>query len=342
MINSKITVFDIGIFYAEANTTMIVGLLAMVLNLIVGVAFIKGKRLNTPASLFLANLTVTDLVCALSLILDSITNYILLKMPMNTQYVDSLCKFSNFLCGLSYITLSASLSGLSTERYNVIVRTKSKGFQIRTAKIMVGLIWIYGAVVATPLVFVFGINVIIEDKVTNYSRCVLLPENSTFNTIYYSAGFIGLFLLPFMSMLYAYYKIAMRIYSNKRPGESAIRVMTTREKSKRRQIIILFFMSMAFMLSSLPYFVLLLIVPIYSLDGINIYHESRIFWIMYVTAKLLYTCSCLYDPILYNFIRLNFRKSFKDTFNPCSPKPKAQIHPTGSSKVGTTEIVGFK
>ena len=260
--NDNTPIIDIKIFTAEAIATALISAIAIILNLIVAAAFFKGKELRTPASLFLANLTLTDLICSLSLMIEAVLNFILLQLPLEVNSLNGICKFSNYLSGLSYIALSATLSGLSIERYNVIVRTKSRGINLNKAKLLIIIIWIYGVVTAIPLGFTVGTTFILHTNGKNYSRCVLLYEHSTFNAVFYIIGFFALFLVPFLSILFAYYKIALRIYHNKRPGQSAVRVVTAREKRKRQQVVVLFTMTVTFMLSSLPYIGLLVIVAL--------------------------------------------------------------------------------
>ncbi|XP_039614341.1 coagulation factor II (thrombin) receptor-like 1, tandem duplicate 2 [Polypterus senegalus] len=258
--------------------------------------FIFRAKKRHPASIYMANLALADLLFAV---------WIPLKIAYhingnNWIYGEGLCRvlvsffYSNMYCSILFMTC------LSVQRYWVIVNPMSH--QRKNTSIAIGIsisIWLLIALSTIPL---FIQKQTIHLSQLNITTChdVLEEEDMTLNMFgYFVSMAIGAFFFPAILTIVAYVLMILTLTGSMKDEN----IGKKRKKAIRLIIIVLVMYLVCFAPSNL-----LLIIHYAQIQSSN----DRLY-AFYITALCLSSLNSCIDPFVYYFVSEDFRENVKNT-----------------------------
>ncbi|GLV41044.1 Tachykinin-like receptor at 99D [Carabus blaptoides fortunei] len=281
-------------------------------NLIVIWIVLAHKRMRTVTNYFLLNLSIAD---AMVSTLNVIFNYIYMlnsHWPFGTLY----CKISQFIAILSICASVFTLMAISIDRYMAIINPLQPRMGRRTTLCIAVGTWFLGSLLSCPTLLYF--TTYTQTFSTGESRVICYTEwpdgPTTFSTQEYVYNVIFLiitYLLPIISMTYAYARIGLELWGSQSIGECTQRQMEN-IKSKRRVVKMMIVVVVIFAVCWLP-FHLYFIFTSYFPDITNSPYIQESYLAIYWLAM----SNSMYNPIIYCWMNAKFRRGFKQFFSWC-------------------------
>lgn len=278
-------------------------------NLVLIVAIINKKsRRRKRVNVFIVNLAVADLTVA------CITMTTELLEAMFKQWVLGavLCKL---LLYFQVVTLSSTtflLTGMSIDRYQILVRPLKSLRQRPKIKSKVVIAWVMAFVVSLPQVLIF-VQTEVHDKTTQktYYYCKSAGYTAEWQRkFYFTFQTFYILLLPAGIMLFCYTEIAMAIW--KRGGKdehasisayvdnSGSTRMSIKSNvisaSKRKVVFMTLSVILAYLMCLTPYFIICLI-RIFSHYSLDLKYQLTI-------SQTIFMLHSALNPILYGLFTL--------------------------------------
>ncbi|XP_051785481.1 coagulation factor II (thrombin) receptor-like 1, tandem duplicate 2 isoform X2 [Erpetoichthys calabaricus] len=258
--------------------------------------FIFRAKKRHPASIYMANLALADLLFAI---------WIPLKIAYhingnNWIYGEGLCRvlvsffYSNMYCSILFMTC------LSVQRYWVIVNPMSH--QRKNTSVAIGIsisIWLLIVLSTIPL---FMQKQTIHLAQLNITTChdVLEEEDMTLNMFgYFLSMAIGAFFFPAILTIVAYVLMILTLTGSMKDDN----IGKKRKKAIRLIIIVLVMYLVCFTPSNI------LLVIHYA----QIRSNNDALYAVYITALCLSSLNSCIDPFVYYFVSQEFRDNVKNT-----------------------------
>lgn len=258
-------------------------------------------------------------------------------------------QFGNLACKTTLYVLTATafikiwlMTLISVDRYLRIVHTHNRYMGRRLSVILTVIAWVLPAATVAGMVYPNSESKVVRDDVTICTVAFEFHPTIRSSLIYFSTIFLVEFFLPATIMILCYILIMRKIkqssaalrkhaVSNQK-GLNTLRASERGLRSnsrRRRTTVILITIVGLFLLSWLPYFVLLAGI---TLDQILETFQLSSSWIVgQICLLLLFT---LIEPFLYSFTTAKVRKELKHTLKSIRPfKPKT----TGISVVSSMD-----
>ena len=296
----------------------IIGNVVLILMLI----YKKSRRIKR-VNVFIMNLAVADLAVAFI----TMTTEILFAAFREWVLGALLCKITVYLQVVTLSSTTFLLTGMSIDRYQVIVRPLRSLAQRPNIKKKVIVAWIMAFAFAIPQVFIF-----VQEESYNEEKGVYIKQcrsggysaqwqrkfYNTFMTCY-------ILLLPSGIMCYCYSKIAMAIWNRGRQERCGLKHTinqsstsprmsvrkSTISSSRRKVVFMTLSVIMAYIVCLTPYNIISLI-RIYSNYTVPLKEELAV-------SKTIFMLHSALNPILYGLFSLRkdhvstFLSSFRDT-----------------------------
>ena len=320
----------------------ILGSLALAGNLTVLLVVFMNKSMRTTINVLLFNLSLSDVL------------YILLSVPgyLSTEICNQrwmLGLVMAIICqGFAILTAAASvftLIGIAFERYFAIVhplKSRTRNTKNRTIILAIGAIWLCSAAFAAP--FAIATKTVAFPLPVEENGQITVQDITFLNTdmdigkfkIYYTSIFIGLHVVPFVSLGIMYTTIAWKLWHPDKQlsdqfdsagGKETASHMS--ERNRRKTTIMVIAVLLAFFVCFFPF---------------HIYFISEIFKDDYeyestTETSVLRVCLILnaaINPVIYNLLSENFRSGFRKIFGSCW----CIKHEVNASSVDTIQAVG--
>ncbi|XP_067312878.1 neuropeptide Y receptor Y7 [Pseudorasbora parva] len=270
----------------------------------------------------------------------TVTNYFIANLALADLMVDTLClpftlvytlldewKFGAVMChmvpysqALSVHVSVLTLTVIAVERYRCIVFHLGQRIKRCTSFLIIGLTWLFGAVLAGPLA-IFREYRYEEIPYIDLRIAVCSEKWPSGTTVIYSLSMLLLqYVIPLAIISYAYVCIWMKLRNHISPcsrSESMARIARRKKTTKMLALVVA-----VFAVCWLPFHVFQLAS---DLDLVLKFKEYKL---IYTLFHIVAMCSTFVNPLLYGWMNQNYRNGFLMFFR-CEHKPDA-IYPDGS------------
>ncbi|KAG7254632.1 hypothetical protein CRUP_012386 [Coryphaenoides rupestris] len=240
----------------------------------------KRSGAQTATDVFIGSLAVSDLLITFFCV-----PFTLLQ-NISSEWLGGVlvCKTVPFVQTTAIVTGILTMTCIAIERYQGIVYPlKRRQYMSRRAYKKLGIVWIASVMVGSPMLFVQQLQVKYDFLYDHYHVCCQesWPSRAQ-RQAYATFMMVALFLLPLLSMLLLYSRIAVELWLRKRVGDSSV-LSTMNQREKK-------------------------------------YAEATLNTVMAV-AQAVGFFNSFNNPIVYAFMNENFKKSCLSTLSHCLRKP---------------------
>ncbi|NP_001127748.1 tachykinin-like peptides receptor 86C [Bombyx mandarina] len=291
--NSWICVFSIMLIIAVGGNAIVIWIV------------IAHKRMRTVTNYFLVNLSLADLMMSA---LNCLFNFIYM---LHSDWVFGLqyCKISNFIANVTVAASVFTLTGISFDRFQAIVRPMRPRMSKTCSLIAIGGIWLGGMVLATPYLL-YSTTKEYKSRVGVKTACLLvwpdgMPDVSKMDFVYQIAFFIVTYAVPMVGMSFFYTAMGRELWGSRTIGELTQRQLDS-IKSKRKVVKMFILVIVIFGICWFPYHGYF----IYThLDSSILY--SRYVQHVYLGFYWLAMSNAMVNPIIYYWMNAKFRSYFR-------------------------------
>ncbi|XP_068743562.1 neuropeptide FF receptor 2-like [Montipora capricornis] len=281
----------------QASSLIVIMLVAITANTMNIIVVYRNSNMQTPRYMFIMNLAVGDLGVTLLSMPFSLVTCIARKWIMS----DSLCKLHGFLGSFFFCVSIFTLTIMSIEQYQALVRPLSRSITIKRAWYMIASMWIISAMLSMGPLLGWGH---FDYNSTTLSCGVAYPV-STFDRLYLLILVLLAYVIPLLSMAYAYMRIlfAVRKHTDRisRYTTGGLEVM----RLQRRITYTLLLVLLVFLLCWLPFVCLIVLAT----------RNTRVTDIPYGLGVAAYWCGFFnssVNPIIFVIRNDRFREGYRD------------------------------
>ncbi|XP_062411070.1 coagulation factor II (thrombin) receptor-like 1, tandem duplicate 2 [Sardina pilchardus] len=263
--------------------------------------FLFRTKKKHPASIYMANLALSDLLFVI---------WIPLKIAYhfngnNWIYGEGLCKvligffYGNMYCSILFIAC------LSVQRYWVVAHPFSQVKKNNRVAILISLfIWFFIWTSTTPL-YLYQQTVKLNDpEITTCHDVSSINPNKVFESIQYSYYYfmtmaVVVFLLPTVVIIVAYFMLLRAVGNSMTEGNAG--------KNRRKAVVLIITVLAVFLVSFIPSNIMLVVH--YSLLSNGIENNAYGF---YITTLCMASFNSCLDPFIYYYVSEDFRAHVKN------------------------------
>lgn len=295
---------------SKASICIFVLIVSLIENITVLVILKKnpGRGVSSANGLFIANMSVADVLFALQNIPHSY-NYIVLggRWIVHGNVGVVLCKIDIFLSLIAMVTGNLTILAIATYRLFAVYCPLKKIITRRMCLFTIFLTWLIPTLFAFPMLFYADL---MGDK--DFIICSLTDVQVL--QIWY-AVLAGIFATTLVAMLALYTAIGVKLWRRKFPadiiGDAKQRALLRRGKRNRDILKMLITLIVAFYVCSLPTIILQLSLAFGFYEVLQVNHGRFI-------AVLMLFLNGVINPMIY----FKFIKRFRDVFKGALPKCK--------------------
>ena len=224
----------------------VVMVLAIIGNILVILVVIKNRGMRTRTNMFLCNLALADLACAVFDMPIAITTMATGAWMFN----NAICQLNGFLTPLFLVASIHTLMYMSIHKYLSIKKPFSQGLRRRWIYTMISCAWFWAVV--QGYVTVHGLNYVSYKPYT--AQCGPTYPHDFHTYIHFGMTMITCFIIPLAIMMFCY----ANVFNEMRAHSKRMENNTTLEKDaillqQRRITCTLFLVLLLFTVSWLPY-----------------------------------------------------------------------------------------
>ncbi|XP_050343422.1 tachykinin-like peptides receptor 86C [Nymphalis io] len=263
------------------------------------------RRMRTVTNYFLVNLSFADLMMAS---LNCLFNFIYM---LHSDWVFGVryCQLSNFIANVTVAASVFTLTGISFDRYQAIVRPMRPRMSKTCSLIMIAGIWVSGMLLAIPCLL-YSTTKEYRSKGILKTACLLswpdgLPDVSYMDFIYQVLFFVVTYAVPMLGMTFFYSAMGRVLWGSRSIGE-----LTQRQadsiRSKRKVVKMFILVIVIFGICWLPYHTYF----IYTHFNPSILYMKYIQHV-YLGFYWLAMANAMVNPIIYYWMNAKFRSYFR-------------------------------
>ncbi|XP_045484854.1 tachykinin-like peptides receptor 86C [Pieris rapae] len=263
------------------------------------------RRMRTVTNYFLVNLSFADLMMSL---LNCLFNFIYM---LHSDWIFGVryCKLSNFIANVTVAASVFTLTGISFDRYQAIVRPMRPRMSKTCSLIMIAGIWISGMLLAIPCLL-YSTTKEYRSKGTLRTACLLswpdgLPDVSYMDFMYQVLFFIVTYAVPMMGMTFFYSAMGRVLWGSRSIGELTQRQLDS-IRSKRKVVKMFILVIVIFGLCWLPYHSYFIFTHFYPSVLYMKYIQH-----VYLGFYWLAMANAMVNPIIYYWMNAKFRSYFR-------------------------------
>uniref|UniRef100_A0A2Y9D3Q2 G-protein coupled receptors family 1 profile domain-containing protein n=1 Tax=Anopheles quadriannulatus TaxID=34691 RepID=A0A2Y9D3Q2_ANOQN len=291
---------------------------ATVGNLIVVWIVLSHKRMRTVTNYFLVNLSIADAMVSTLNVTFNYTYMLYLDWPFGTMY----CKISQFVAILSICASVFTLMAIAIDRYVAIMNPLKPRMGKKATLCVAASIWIVGTIISCPSLLFFT-TYPMKDHILCYAEWPDGPSNHSRQEYVYNIVFMLLtYFLPIGSMTYTYARVGLELWGSKSIGECTQRQLDN-IKSKRRVVKMMMIVVIIFAVCWLPFQIYFILTSYYPELTKKPYIQE-----VYLAIYWLAMSNSMYNPIIYCWMNLRFRRGFQQFFRCC---PFVRVTPDSAS-----------
>ena len=291
-------------------------------NILIGIIVYKEKALRTPINILIVNMAISDL-------LFSIIHFPALSVRLNTasHWLPSgplglaLCRLRYFAIDVSIVVSVQSLVLIAVDRFVAVVfPLRPSQISSKQCRLFILVIWIVAMAVSCPNLTTWKFVENPEGLVCQRKWNEKFRESSSFN-IYALVAIIVFMYVPLVLIAILYFSIAVRIKSQKIPGEPSVNARKQRLKRERSVVKMSVAIVFAFAVCWLPFSIVLLLF-LFSSDSAMM--SSCAFQYSTHIAFFLATSYCAVNPCVCFIFSGNYRQGLKNLLGCFSTNRAAQ------------------
>nr|CAD27763.1 putative tachykinin receptor [Anopheles gambiae] len=281
---------------------------ATVGNLIVVWIVLSHKRMRTVTNYFLG----ADAMVSTLNVTFNYTYMLYLDWPFGTMY----CKISQFVAILSICASVFTLMAIAIDMNPLKPRMGKKATLCVAASI-----WIVGTIISCPSLLFFT-TYPMKDHILCYAEWPDGPSNHSRQEYYNIVFMLLTYFLPIGSMTYTYARVGLELWGSKSIGECTQRQLDN-IKSKRRVVKMMMIVVIIFAVCWLPFQIYFILTSYYPELTKKPYIQE-----VYLAIYWLAMSNSMYNPIIYCWMNLRFRRGFQQFFRCC---PFVRVTPDSAS-----------
>ncbi|KAJ3607791.1 hypothetical protein NHX12_024842 [Muraenolepis orangiensis] len=300
----------------------VIFVLALVGNSLVVYTVVKKRLAQTATNIFICSLAVSDLLITFFCV-----PFTLLQ-NISSEWLGGVlvCKTLPFVQTTAIVTGILTMTCIAFERYQGIVyplKMRRQYTSMRAYK-MLGTVWIVSVVVGSPMLFVQQLEVKYDFLYDHSHVCCQeawpsLAQRQVYTTFIMAA----LFLLPLLTMLFLYSRIAVELWLCKRVGDSSVlSTMNQREvgkisRKKKRAVKMMVIVVLLFTVCWAPFHTVHML---YEYNDLEKKYEGVTLNTLFAVVQAVGFFNSFNNPIVYAFMNENFKKSCVSTLSHCLRK----------------------
>ncbi|KPJ06007.1 Tachykinin-like peptides receptor 86C [Papilio machaon] len=261
--------------------------------------------MRTVTNYFLVNLSFADLMMAS---LNCLFNFIYM---LHSDWVFGVryCQLSNFIANVTVAASVFTLTGISFDRYQAIVRPMRPRMSKTCSLIMIAVIWLSGMLLAIPCLL-YSTTKEYRSKGILKTACLLswpdgLPDVSYMDFIYQVLFFVVTYAVPMLGMTFFYSAMGRVLWGSRSIGELTQRQLDSIQ-SKRKVVKMFILVIVIFGICWLPYHSYF----IYTHFDPSILYMKYVQH-MYLGFYWLAMANAMVNPIIYYWMNAKFRSYFR-------------------------------
>ncbi|CAF2329083.1 unnamed protein product [Rotaria sp. Silwood2] len=292
----------------------IISLLAVVGNSCIIYIVLRNRRMHSVTNYFICNLALADCLVACFAVPFQFQAAALQKWVLP----HFLCKLAPFVQILSVDVSIYTLVAVSLDRYHVMLHPLKPKLSTKSAFIIFIIIWLVALGSSIPsLIFynVYFIDDIGYQCLPNTSELQQHSNSTTnsydINKIYIVYNIYSQYIIPFIIISCAYFRIAAHLYFSKPVGQTKHQEVIAR--NKRKVLKMLFLVVALFLICWFP-------LQLYNF--LNVYkpeiNDFKHIVVLWLCANWLAMSNSCHNPFIYGFCSVKFNREFRKLFS-CFP-----------------------
>ena len=207
---------------------------SLVGNILIGIIVYKEKALRTPINILIVNMAISDLLYSiirfpLPFVRLNTASHWLLSGPLGQAF----CKLSCFLTDVSRAVSIQSLVLIAADRFvAVIFPLRPSLISSKQCRLFIPVIWVVAMAVSCPQLFTWKVVEYAEGLVCQRGLNDKFRESSWIKN-YTLVGIIVFIYVPLVLIAILYFSIAVKLKSQKIPGEPSVNARKQRLKRER-------------------------------------------------------------------------------------------------------------
>ena len=277
-------------------------------NILVLLAILLDRTLHKQSrNLMILNLAVTDLLMAV-FPMPALGVYFVVYWPQ-WNFGEVLCKTTVYVTNVSGTVSFLTMAFITFDRYFTIIRNKKTLSQHRNLKIVLYLLWIFGAIAPVHILLSPGLEKL-RFKHGEWDVCLRFDSKvlivSSYITTLILMHATAIFLELVSLLMYARMGLFLWRVRNG-PMGNAMEIRNTNKKI--RALKLMFAIILTFFICYFPYHVAMLM-RIFPVPSDRIYIDPS-FWLMTTTLTII---NSSINPVLYALVSQNFRVAYQNIF----------------------------
>ncbi|RDD36769.1 Neuropeptide Y receptor [Trichoplax sp. H2] len=284
--------------------------LGTIFNLIVCWVIFSRHQKHT-LDLLIGQLALTDLFSALATV-SAYVMHLLFKSNRAISWLarEIICKLSSSSTSVGVINSKLVLMAISLERYRAIIHPLKAPFRRKLIVLGIILMWLISAVLGGFLGLYHGVSKI------DLNSCMLLgSQTEKFAIMIIFECTAG--IIPLTVILISYIKIMIKICTTKIPTESTStecqRKQLAKKKHRNQKIAAILIITLLSSISASLHLINYMILTIGQFMNTE-YKVRPEFHTFLIVSGSLTLCSCVLNPIIYNFVSTNFKNDMKHMY----------------------------
>ena len=276
-------------------------------NILIGIIVYKEKALRTPINILIVNMAISDLLYPIIrfpqlFVRLNTDSHWLLSGPLGQAF----CKLSCFLTDVSRVVSIQSLVLIAVDRFvAVIFPLRSSLISSKQCRLFIPVIWIVAMAVSCPQLFTWKVVEYVEGLVCQRG----LNDKSSWIKNYTLVTIIVFIYVPLVLIAILYFSIAVRIKSQKIPGEPSVNARKQRLKRERNALKMSVAIVFVFAVCWLPFSIVFLLF-LFSSDSAMM--SSCAFQYSAHIAFFLVRSYCAVNPCICFIFSGNYRQGLKN------------------------------
>ena len=279
-------------------------------NILIGIIVYKEKALRTPINILIVNMATSDLlfsiVCfpALFVRLNAASHWLL-----SGPFGQALCRLRYFVTDVSIVVSVQSLVLIAVDRFVAVVfPLRPSLISSKRCRLFILVIWVVAMAVCCPQLLVWKVVDNTERLVCQRELNDKFRESSSIKN--YTLVTIIVFLyVPLVLIAIFYFSIAVRIKSQKIPGEPSVNARKQRLKRERNalkmSVAIVFAFAVCWLPSSIIFFLFLFSSDSAMMSSCAFQYSAHI-------AFFLVRSYCAVNPCICFIFSGNYRQGLKN------------------------------
>ena len=276
-------------------------------NILIGIIVYKEKALRTPINILIVNMAISDLLYPiirfpLLFVRLNTASHWLLSGPLGQAF----CKLSCFLTDVSRVVSIQSLVLIAVDRFvAVIFPLRPSLISSKQCRLFIPVIWIVAMAVSCPQLFTWKVVEYVEGLVCQRG----LNDKSSWIKNYTLVTIIVFIYVPLVLIAILYFSIAVRIKSQKIPGEPSVNARQQRLKRERNalkmSVAIVFAFAVCWLPSCIIFFLFLFSSDSAMMSSCAFQYSAHI-------AFFLVRSYCAVNPCICFIFSGNYRQGLKN------------------------------